>query len=167
MKQLHPNYIKKHFTSVVIVLFFLFFLIGSIASVVLVVEANESKTIYLTVGILFIVFLALVLIAWIMTNLSHRFYRYELKEKGFYKESGIVWKTYVTIPYSRIQNIEIYRGLLDRLFGLSQLHIQTAGYSGPYRLTEGRLPGLSVEVADQLCDELANRSGRQSPSEGV
>jgi uncharacterized protein len=102
-------------------------------------------------------------ISYIAAYLSYEYYRYELREDGFRKEYGIIWKKYVTIPYTRIQNVDIYRGLLSRILGLSDLHIQTAGtasVAGPYgqSYSEGRLPGLSEEVAEQLRDELIRRA---------
>ena len=101
---------------------------------------------------IFLVFL------WILAKLTYHFYRYELREDGFRKEFGIIWKQYVTIPYDRIQNVDIYRGLVARIFGLSDLHIQTAGMSAETTRGEGRLPGLSREVAEQLRDELVRRA---------
>lgn len=92
--------------------------------------------------------------------MSYKYYRYELREDGFRKELGVIWKKYTTIPYDRIQNVDIYRGVIDRILGLSELHIQTAGMSGFGQwgaLSEGRLPGLLPETAEKLRDELIKR----------
>lgn len=106
--------------------------------------------------------IAILILNFIWAKLTWRFYKYELRDDGFRKEHGVIWKKYVTIPYERIQNVDIYRGLLARIFGLSDLNIQTAGMSstmGSYGGgSEGRLPGLSPEVAEQLRDELVKRA---------
>src|SRR4030042_4370878 len=114
-------------------------------------------------GIAASVFLIILWVVW--AKLAYNFYRYELREDGFRKELGVIWKKYVTIPYDRIQNIDIYRGVIARLLGLSDLHIQTAGASAQYSrygawglAAEGRLPGLSPEVAEQLRDELVRQA---------
>jgi len=106
-------------------------------------------------------------------KLTYHFYRYELTNDGFRKEKGVIWKKYVTIPYDRIQNVDIYRGILARILGLSDLHIQTAGMSASISRygvrgteAEGRLPGLSREIAEQLRDELIRRA-RQSKDQGL
>ena len=106
-------------------------------------------------------------------KLTYYFYRYELTNDGFRKEKGVIWKKYVTIPYDRIQNVDIYRGILARILGLSDLHIQTAGMSASIsrygawgKEAEGRLPGLSREIAEQLRDELIRRA-RQSKNQGL
>ena len=99
------------------------------------------------------------------SKLAYDAYKYELREDGFRKEYGVIWKKYVTIPYERIQNVDINRGLLARLLGLSDLQIQTAGISATvsrYGMAgmgaEGRLPGISKDVAEELRDELIKRA---------
>jgi len=111
----------------------------------------------------------LILIAWLWARLSYQYYKYELREDGFRKEYGVIWKKYATIPYDRVQNVDIYRGLIARLLGLSDLQIQTAGglTDGSYgAFSEGRLPGLSRDIAEQMRDELIKRV-RSSKGQGL
>ena len=123
-------------------------------------------------GIGLVILLGALVIAFIWAKLTYRFYRYELTEEGFRKELGVIFKKYVTIPYDRIQNIDIYRGILARILGLSDLNIQTAGMSatvgrfGGGAGSEGRLPGLSRENAEQLRSELIHRA-RQTRNQGL
>lgn len=128
---------------------------------------------YLWVAIL--VFLILLVISFMWARLSYNFYRYELTNDGFRKELGVIYKKYVTIPYDRIQNVDIYRGILARILGLSDLNIQTAGMSagalsGRSLLSggaaEGRLPGLSQADAEKLRDELIRRA-KKNKSQGL
>jgi uncharacterized membrane protein YdbT with pleckstrin-like domain len=115
----------------------------------------------------------LIAFLFIWAKLTYHFYKYELREDGFRKEMGVIYKKYVTIPYDRIQNVDIYRGILARLLGLSDLNIQTAGasvqisrYGALTGGAEGRLPGLSREDAEKLRDELIRRT-KQSKSQGL
>jgi uncharacterized membrane protein YdbT with pleckstrin-like domain len=122
------------------------------------------------VWIIPLLILLVIIISWVWAQLSYRFYKYELREDGFRKESGIIWKKYTTIPYGRIQNVEIYRGLVARILGLSDLHIQTAGGVAQPRygaFSEGRLPGLSREDAERMRDELIERVRQNSKSQGL
>jgi len=123
-------------------------------------------------GISLFVYLAAVCLSliagYIWARLTYFFYRYELREDGFRKEHGVIWKKYVTIPYDRIQNVDIYRGILARILGISDLQVQTAGGSsrGTYGASsEGRLPGLSKELAEELRDELVKRA-RSAKTQG-
>lgn len=116
-------------------------------------------------NLLVILILVFPILCFVWAKLTVHFYRYELTDAGFRKEYGIITKKYVTIPYDRIQNVDIYRTLFARMFGLSSLHIQTAGSSAVVAGrsmvgvgAEGQLPGISKEVAEQLRDELINRA---------
>lgn len=104
-------------------------------------------------------------LSFVFAKLAYNNYLYELKPEGFYKESGVITKKYVTIPYERIQNVDINRGILARVLGLSDLQIQTAGMSasfgryGAYGVgAEGRLPGVSEAEAREIRDELIKRA---------
>jgi len=105
-------------------------------------------------------FLLAFVLSFIWAKISYRLYFYELTETGFCKEYGVIVKRQTTIPYDRIQNVDIDRGVVDRIIGLSSLKVQTAGKITIEGITsdEGRLPGLSKEVAEELRDELLRRS---------
>lgn len=105
---------------------------------------------------------------YIWAKLSYRFWRYQLEKNAIKIEKGIIWKKYISIPYERVQNVDIHRGVLARIFGLSDLQIQTAGYSGYGqwgRGTEGRLPGLGIQMAEKLRDELIKKV--KGPGQGL
>ena len=119
-----------------------------------------------------IIVLAFVIVGIVWAVLTYHFYKYELSASGFRKESGIIFKKYVTIPYGRIQNVNIHRSIPDRIFSLSDVHIQTAGYSnyGSSRNnkyeSEGRLPGVSHEVALKLRKDLIKRAVKEDDIPG-
>lgn len=108
---------------------------------------------------------AVAVISFIWARWSYHYYRYEITDTAFKKEFGVIYKMYVTIPYDRIQNVDIVRGIVARILGLSRLVIQTAGISGSVR-AEGVLPALSKEVAEQLRDALIRKAGR-SKTQGL
>jgi len=73
--------------------------------------------------------LALVLLAlwWIPKYYST--IRYILQEKEICWKRGVWFRQTGIVPYNRITNVDILQGPLSRLFALSSLRIQTAGYS--------------------------------------
>ena len=163
MKQLDPKYILKYFLSGTISLIIWIFLVGGL--IIGIIKAAEPKfNLYWPIIGLCITCLIFIPLIWLFAKWTYHFYRYELGEKGFQEESGIIWKVYNTIPYGRIQHIDIYRGVFDRILGLSCLYIRTAGIT---YLPEGRLPGLSTSDAEQLREELLNRVNKFKSSEGI
>ncbi|WFN34120.1 PH domain-containing protein [Methanogenium sp. S4BF] len=54
---------------------------------------------------------------------------------------GILWKQTGIVPYNRITNVDIIQGPVMRVFGISNLRIQTAGYSAN-QMAEIKLQGI-------------------------
>jgi uncharacterized membrane protein YdbT with pleckstrin-like domain len=99
--------------------------------------------------------------------LTYQCWEFSLGGEVLRMNKGVVWKTSVSIPYERIQNVARTRGLFDSLLGLASLHIDTDGYSvTPGRVvffygasaSEGCLPGLHAEDAQELADEILKRA---------
>ena len=166
MKKLHPRavwsfFLSKTISIVVLASFWAFFglvITGSIGEDVKGFSSME----FVSLSMFVLIFAILITISYIIARLTYHYYRYELTDDSYRAERGIIRKRYVSIPYERIQNVDIYRGLIDRLLGLSVLQIQTAGYGAVGAAakfgSEGRLPGLSHEDAKQLRDELIRRT---------
>lgn len=58
---------------------------------------------------------------------------------------GRVWRSMVTIPYGRIQYVDLSSGPYKRAKGLADITVNTASPA-----SSGELPGLPVEVAEEL-----------------
>ncbi len=171
MKQLDKKAVWFFFFSFILrwfVLLALFF--GPVAVAIILTLNKEGVNLEFLQGALKWLWLAvpavlILFFAW--ARLTYRFYRYEITDRGFRYEAGVIYKKYVSIPFERIQNVDIYRGILARFLGLSDLNIQTAGSSASFNRygssvggfsSEGRLPALSKETAEQVRDELIEKT---------
>lgn len=153
--------------AVPLTLVFLFF--AALIAFPAFLEGEDLSLILIIVGVFAALVVINIIFSYFWSLLTYKNYLYDLREDGFRKEHGVINKKYVTIPYERIQNVDIHRNLVDRLFGLSRLKIQTAGGIGPGSygaMSEGYLPGLDYQVAEQLRDELIRRS-KGSKESGV
>ena len=169
MEKLHPKAVWLFFWQLLLIgglcilLPFLFIIVGALSALY---EEGQVGLPWI-VGVTrspwgWVIFILLLYVAfcYIWAKWSYRFWRYQLDKNAIKIEKGVIWKKYVSIPYERVQNVDIYRGVFARILGLSDLQIQTAGYSGygQYgRGTEGRLPGLGIQVAEKLRDELIKK----------
>ncbi|KAF1078093.1 PH domain-containing protein [Methanogenium sp. MK-MG] len=75
---------------------------------------------------------------------AHLYYetiRYLLTPTEMTWGRGVLWKQTGIVPYNRITNVDIIQGPVMRLFGISNLRIQTAGYSAN-QLAEIKLQGI-------------------------
>lgn len=74
---------------------------------------------------------------------------YQLREDDLLFRRGIMWQRFVAVPYGRMQLVDINRGPIARLLGLSELKFVTAAASAGVTI-----PGLPEAEADTLRDHL-------------
>ncbi|KHF27960.1 Bacterial membrane flanked domain protein [Anoxybacillus sp. BCO1] len=80
--------------------------------------------------------------------MSWRRFTYRLQENDMYIEQGIFVKKKRYIPFDRIQGISHSSGVLQRLVGVVQVHIETAGRQMDE--PEVILSAVSIEEAKQI-----------------
>ncbi len=99
---------------------------------------------------------SIVAAAIIYPKLNYRHWSYQLGERVIQIRHGIVWRTTLAIPLSRLQHVDLHRGPIERRCGLSTLEIHAAGT----RSASHRIPGLSLETANELRDQLIDAANR-------
>ncbi|MBP9056643.1 MAG: PH domain-containing protein [Saprospiraceae bacterium] len=101
----------------------------------------------LTLPILLIVMLTwsiLTGLAIIFTVKSYDNLGYALRDKDILSKSGVFFKSIVIVPFNRVQHSEIEQGPIERLFGLAELTLFTAGGD------DETISGLSFDKAQML-----------------
>lgn len=88
----------------------------------------------------------------------YRCWRYQLRENDILLSFGVLWKVHRSIPRQRIQHADISSGPVDRMFGINDLTLYTAG-SGE---GDAVVPGLLENDATMLRDVLLS-SGKSDP----
>ena len=125
---------------------------------------DSSNVYFVNFLFLLIFFLVISFIGEIWVRMSYKRWLYEFTSHELKIERGVIFKIYKSIPYERIQNVEIHRGILARIFGFSSLGIYTAGYSfgsgsrhrGNFG-AEGVIPAISSEEAEQVREFLLKK----------
>lgn len=69
---------------------------------------------------------------------------------------GVFWKKRVTVPYTKITNIDVTQGPLQRIFGIGTIHVQTAGAGGAQG-AQAELKLLGVRDLDEVKDAIMVR----------
>ena len=104
---------------------------------------------------------------YVFASLVHSYFYYGVDERGFNMEYGILNKRNVSIPFSKIHNVNIIRSVSDRILGLARIEVETSGNSpfqrsnvggGNMTTAEGMLPGLTLKQAKKVHDLLLERS---------
>lgn len=100
-----------------------------------------------------VVTLLLVTAVVVGPHLSYRRWRYEVRERDLFVSKGFLFFKTTLIPFDRIQYVENHQGPVDRIFGLTQLAVYTAGGRA------GRIPGLGIPEAERVREELSRVAG--------
>ncbi len=74
---------------------------------------------------------------------------YQLRTDDLVFKRGIMWQRVVAVPYGRMQLVDINRGPIARLCGLSELKLVTAAAGSGVLI-----PGLPEATAEELRDRL-------------
>jgi uncharacterized protein len=120
--------------------------------------AISGSGVFFTAGLLtfFLYIIIVILLGELYARLSYNNWFYEFTDDGLRVERGIIWKRYSNVPYERIQNIDIQRGVVARILGFSSLMIQTAGYSATPH-AEGYIPALEMGQAEKIREFVMNK----------
>lgn len=86
-----------------------------------------------------------------------RFYYegYAVREKDIIHTKGYWLRTQLTVPYNRVQHVEIEQGPLARAFGLGSISVYTAGDSGG----DLSITGIEYPEAERIKQFIAQKVG--------
>ena len=85
--------------------------------------------------------------------MRYRRWRWQLTELAIELRYGVLVRTQETVPYFRIQQIDIAAGPVDRLLDLASLQVTSASASG-----SATLPGIAADDAPRVRAELLARA---------
>ena len=159
--QLHPGArwifrLKSYFSIFFLILFFSIW-IGSFIFSPFLIDNGFSVLSGIFIIILIVPIIALIL-GEVYARMAYNRWFYEFTPDNLKIEKGIVWKKYSNIPYSKIQNVDIHRGILARMLGFSSIMIQTAGYSIQRGgMAEGSIPAVGQEDSEKIRDFLMKK----------
>ena len=100
-----------------------------------------------------VVLLYAVMSIGIRPRVRFRVHRWEVTGDAVYTLTGWLTRTWTLVPISRIQTVDVTRGLLQQLFGLSTVAVLTASSQGTVRIWH-----LEADVAQRVADDLAHRA---------
>jgi uncharacterized protein len=83
----------------------------------------------------------------------YRVHHWEVTDEAVYTLTGWLTRTWTLVPISRIQTVDVTRGVLQQLFGLATVAVLTASSQGTVRVLH-----LEADVARRVADDLARRA---------
>ena len=103
----------------------------------------------------------LCLIGWVIATLPvlawiPAFYttlEYVIDNDSIKGRSGVFWKKHVTIPFTKVTNLDITQGPLQRAFGVGTIHVQTAG-AGSQQGAKAELSLFGIKRLEEVKDDI-------------
>ena len=105
----------------------------------------------------YVIALIPIVISFILSPMISRARGIALREMDIHFKSGVVWRKTVSLPFNRVQHVELENGPLERAFGLTSLKFYTAGGGS----ADMKIPGLSPDRATSLRAYIMERAGSE------
>lgn len=104
----------------------------------------------------------------IFEYLYYKFYYYSFRENNAEIKKGVISSATGHVRYERLQNIYVDQDIWDRIFGLYDVHYETAGEtSGFYSHVDGLNKENSDKLVKFLNDQINNSDNGSSHSENI
>ena len=122
--------------------------------VIFLVSSSGSRTLAaLVLGAWLVATGGFVALALVFPPLSWRHTTYRLDPHGMQIRRGVVWRTIVDVPCTRVQHTDVQQGPLERAFGLATLILHTAGTQHAVIPLGGLEHGVALRIRDFLLQE--------------
>jgi len=160
-KQLHEG--SKWLIRVPFYFFMFIFLIG-----ILILGASSINA-FIPFLLLFAIIILAILVE-VYVNFYYKTWFYEFTDHQLRLERGVIWKRYSNIPYERVQNVDITRGITARILGFSTVNIQTAGFSSAPNqaaMSEGYIPAVPVSEAEHIREFIMKKITKKGRKQGL
>ena len=126
-------------------------LAGAGAAAVLLADADV--VVVVVIAVLLLVGNTALSVWW--PGVAYRYARYRLSDSALEIRRGVLWRSVIDVPRSRIQHSDVSQGPLQRRYGLGTLSVYTAGTS--HALV--RLEGLDHTRALAMREHLLQADG--------
>lgn len=131
----------------------LFFLIPAMAASVFVPEIAPSWLVVSTDVLPWVLAAFLVAAVLVLPRYKYAVHRWEVTPDGIYTLTGWLSRTWILVPISRIQTVDVTRGPMQRMFGLASVSVRTASAQGSVEIHQ-----LAAYTAAQVADDLSKRA---------
>ena len=139
------NLLEKKYRTIFLIRILFFFIFSVVGFLAFLIFSDEKVPVLVKV-IISAVILLITFYMLLITILGFSKKGYLVRENDISFQRGIIIFKSISIPFNRIQHVEVNQGILAKLFKLSSIKIFTAGGA----TSDLSIPGLPVETAHQL-----------------
>jgi membrane protein YdbS with pleckstrin-like domain len=143
----HKKIIKKTIASSVVVAILLLIVWGVLAFALSSIGQKAGGWLGITTFGIFVFLFLLILLTYLYQRWYFAVYFYDLTNDYLVIRKGAITPREITIPYERLQDVYVDQDLLDRIFGLYDVHLSSATVSSG---REAHIDGVEKQAADGL-----------------
>ncbi len=114
--------------------------------------AGPTPAILLRLGAGALVFLAFAGWCLYWPSLRYRHASYRVAEAGLWIRRGVVWRSEISVPRSRVQHTDVSQGPLQRRFDIATLVLHTAGTQHAAVSLTGLPHAAALAIRDHLIE---------------
>lgn len=111
----------------------------------------ENYSLYLYIGLIVILLINLILI---FLEFNQR--KYAVREEDITYKKGLLLSKLITVPYNRVQHLNITESFFERNFKLASLHIFTAGDDDSDLVIKGLPQKQAYEIREHILQKIKN-----------
>ena len=138
--KLDKRYLKILFIRIII---FILIITAAFTTFLNLTKENPPTTILI---LIVSVFLIIIISTIALTVLGFPKKGYLMREKDLSYQKGLITYKLITIPFNRIQHVEVNQGILAKFYKLSSVKVYTAGGHA----SDLSIPGIPVEIAQNI-----------------
>lgn len=124
---------------------------------------QAGRYMVLAAVIIFVLFLLALILNYLYQMWYYAVYYYDLHDDYIVIRKGPITPREITIPYERIQDVYVDQDLLDRIFGLYDVHLSSATAASGI---SAHIDGVEKAAADGLRGELLRIVGTRISKKG-
>lgn len=132
------------------------FAIGSALWLILLLVIPPSDCPRFIFGLVLALWLLLMLLIALWISAFYSSIEYIIDSDSIKGKKGVFWRRRVTVPFTKITNLDITQGPVQRIFDIGTIHVQTAGAGGPQG-TQAELKLLGIRDLDEVKDTIMEK----------
>lgn len=143
--------IEKKYFKVILLNFFVLLLCSFIAAIII-----DFMNLFGIEDYFFLIYFSLIIlfgVVFFSYILGFKTRMYLVRDKDISYKSGLFFKKTTTVPFNRIQHLEIDQGLFSKLFQLASLSVFTAGDSSD----DLKIGGISLIDAEKIKEFISSK----------
>ena len=135
---------------------------GFLGLVIVALYFSADRVFMVEYGLIIVAAVSLLaILSFVYVAFAFKRKKYALRERDIIFEEGLIFQSSTVIPFNRVQHCEISQGPIERLFGLSELKVFTAGGA----TSDMSIPGLEPETATRLKEYIVMKTGQSDEEE--